>query len=208
MITLDSLLEQYRSDITSYYIEAQALLPELPQNISFERSDNLIIPGHPTGGYTASLSLVKLGIDGACRDQTALTSSLRATIFHEAFHVVQGYNGEVAKKRPFNAIEAAVFEGCATVFARDYANKTPGWAEYEDEQTMLAWCQEIEQVPSGQDYRNLRFFDPATGRKWVVYRTGVFIVDRALQATGLDIIALRLKNVDEIVKLAHLPHPR
>jgi len=207
MITLSPVLEPYRAGIEKYYSEAQTFLRELPKNISFEDNNNLIILGHPTGGYTASASLIKLGIDGNWPDKSELASSLRATIFHEAYHVLQGYNGEASKKRPFSATESAVYEGCATVFAREYAGKSPGWAEYGDEQTMLSWCDELRQIPRGQDYRNLRFFDPDTGRRWVVYRTGVFIVDRALRTNKLDITELRQKSVDQILKLAQLAQP-
>jgi len=204
MITVSPFLETHRADIEKFYAEACTLLPELPDDITFQDNNNLIIPGYPTGGFTASPSLVKLGVDSNWPDASELAAGLRATILHEAYHVVQGYSGEASKKHPFSAIESAVYEGCATVFARQYAGKTPGWAQYEDEQTMLSWFKELCGVADGQDYKNLRFFDPATGRRWVVYKTGVFIVDRALQMSGLDITELRLKSINEVLELARL----
>lgn len=97
MLTLASNLEPHRPHIETYYAKARSLLPELPEHMSFQDNNDLIIPGYPTGGYAFSPSTIKLGIDDTWEDKAALADDLRGTILHETYHIVQGYTGEVIR---------------------------------------------------------------------------------------------------------------
>jgi hypothetical protein len=45
---------------------------------------------------------------------------------------------------------------------------------------MDAWVEEIAELPLDFDRQRWRFFDPATGRRWILYRAGTYLVDRVL----------------------------
>lgn len=72
---------------------------------------------------------------------------------------------------------------------------------------MLAWLQEVRGLPNGFEYewQRWKFFDPGTGRKWILYKVGVFLVDEVLKNNpGLTIVAMSTLSTDEIISLSKL----
>jgi len=46
------------------------------------------------------------------------------------------------------------------------------------------------------------FFDNPDGRRWVGYKTGTWIVDKAMQKSGKSVVELTVLPVDEIIALS------
>jgi hypothetical protein len=72
---------------------ARALLPGLPEDVVYELEigAQLAVPGYGVGGATASRGRVVAAVDPAADvEPDELAARLRAAVFHESMHVVQG----------------------------------------------------------------------------------------------------------------------
>ena len=94
-------------------------------------------------------------------------------------------------------VEAAVSEGMATVFAREYAGDHAPWGNYPDD--VASWVEELEGAPVSE-YQQWMFQHP-DGRRWIGYRTGTYLVDRATEATGRTSIDLVRTPATEVIAL-------
>ncbi len=195
--------------VQAYYNEARDLMPELPKDIKLYFYDKIIIPGYASGGFAYAPDTITIGFDDTYEDDSEKWHQLRGSIMHESYHLAQDFigfdmNGEPRPLPP--AIEQAIYEGAATVFEREYtvAKKGIGYAEYLDSVTMKQWVKEVQALTGDYDVNKWMFYDPDTDRKWVLYRTGVFIIDQAIQNSGLSILDFRHKSADEILKIANL----
>lgn len=72
---------------------------------------------------------------------------------------------------------------------------------YEDDATMQAWLQEIGAAKDDWSKRDALFFDHPGGRRWIAYKTGTWIIDRALRNSDKTIIELTTLPADDIMKL-------
>jgi len=125
---------------------------------------------------------------------------LRHTLFHEMHHLVRGwtfYGG----RQPTGFMEGVVSEGLATVFARDAAGDKAPWSEYPDEVT--TWVGELIELPPDANYSEWMFLHP-DGRRWIGYKAGTYIVDRAVEAAKTTAAALVRTPWEEILRLAEL----
>jgi hypothetical protein len=173
--------------VEAAYDEARALLPAVPEGVAFDVDERaIVIPGWGVGGYALTGKRVLIGHDGSIRGEV-LERRLRGIVFHECVHLAQGFTADVWLPGPIAALDYAVYEGCATVFERDRAGDEPPWSSYLDEATMLAWAHELADLPPSDDLERWLFWDPLTRRESMIYRTGVFIVDRVLERTGESI---------------------
>lgn len=200
---------QVTEAIQAYWNEARGLMPELPEDINIYFYNKIITPGYSSGGFAYAPDTITLGFDDTYPDETEKWFQLRDAVLHESYHLAQGFTGfdNEGKPRPVPAaIEQAVYEGAATVFEREYstAQKKAGWAEYMDDATMLGLVKEVQALTDDYDIQQWKFYDPATDRKWTLYRTGTFIVDRALSKSKLDILDIRHKTWQEILDSAQL----
>lgn len=192
--------------LASWAEELHELLPEIPQGLTIEWNNRWLIPETGTGGATLTKHKIELAFDptydGDKEDQIV---DLKGSHFHEAFHTVQGWTFEDTAGKEISAIDSAIYEGAATVFERDRANAKPLWGQKGDDETMLKWLEEVRNLPKGYDYRKYKFFDPDTGRRWILYRVGTFIIDQALgNNPDIAIEDLAAKSLDEILALAKL----
>lgn len=123
---------------------------------------------------------------------------LRHTLFHEMHHLVRGwtfYGG----RQPTGFMEGVVSEGLATVFARDVAGDNAPWSKYPDDVT--TWVRELIKLPRDANYNEWMFFHP-DGRRWVGYKAGTYIVDRAISATETTAAALVHTPWEDILRLS------
>ncbi len=122
-----------------------------------------------------------------------LLDSIRTTVFHELVHAATFH---YEPWRP-GALFGATTEGLATVFERDYADAKPLWANYEDDTIMYAWLDELKKLPNTKE-KNIDYFVlHPDGRKWIVYKTGVWMIDK-LVASGEDLFHLMKLSHDEV----------
>jgi uncharacterized protein YjaZ len=195
--------------IEAAYIEVRKLLPELPKDLKIWLDNRHLIPETGCGGYAYASDIMNISFDLGFKDRKAQSEHVRATIFHEGFHLVQGLTEEHPKVTPRNLLDFAIYEGCATVFEREYANSHPLWGDYHQHTSDLLerWQRGLHEIKRGE-YRGdwsihdkWAFYDEESGERWRLYKTGTWLVDEALKKSGLDIIDLRLKNADEIIHM-------
>jgi hypothetical protein len=96
-------------------------------------------------------------------------------------------------------MDGVVSEGLATAFERDAAGRRPRWGEYSQE--AAGWVAELLRLPLTAPYNEWMFLHP-DGRRWIGYRAGTYIADRAIAASGLSAAQLVLVPTDEILKMA------
>ena len=125
-------------------------------------------------------------------------AQLRCTLFHELHHVARGAVMEANGPKPA-LMDAVVSEGLATVFERDAAGRRSPWSEYPPEVT--SWVEELLRVPAAASYRSWMFRHP-DGRRWIGYRAGAYIADRARQNAGLSAVDLVRASTYEVLGLA------
>jgi hypothetical protein len=111
---------------------------------------------------------------------------LAETFIHELHHTVRGWTMNGNHFGHGIAI-AAINEGLATVFAEEVSGKTNPTDLPPPE--VEAWADEILGLPRAANYGEWMFQHP-DGREAIGYRTGRWVVRRAMTRSGLDIIAL------------------
>lgn len=192
--------------IQEAYDELRALLPHLPETMNIEFGTNYDYGENGVTGSALSSNSMKIGIRINQTNRTSQFDRIGHVVKHEGYHIGQGfYNSE-----PCSAIEAAVYEGCATVFERDYLGSEPKWADYSmhDEETLQYWLDEIKTITadqyfesSGETWRRWAFYDAATDASWRIYKTGTWLVDAVMHKTGLNTIELNSLTANEIIEL-------
>lgn len=197
---------QLREQIDSWNHELYEVLPGLPDDIEVTFDNRYLISVSGTGGFALSRNKIALAFDPEFQDdKDRQLVDFKGAYFHECFHLIQGWTGEDTASKQFSAIDNAIYEGTATVFERDRTDANPLWASYGSDETMLKWVDEIKQLPIEYDWRKYKFYDPETDRRWIMYRVGTFIADRALQHNPeLKIEDLATKTPGDILALAGL----
>lgn len=195
-----ALLEKVRD----WEPELRELLTELPDDITVELDNRHLIKSTGTGGFAAEPSKIYLSFDPSFEgDKESQMIDFRASFYHEAYHLVQGFVGSDETSWGETRLENAILEGAATKFEMIRAGSNPGWGQY-DETEIKDWVKEVAALTKEDDIIKWKFYDPDTGRRWIMYRSGSYIVDQALQKSGLQIEGLvRLKPM-EIYKLSGL----
>lgn len=178
------------------------LLPTLSKhlNIAVRPYFMGIIPEYGTGARTHDSEFIEIWFDKSLSHGVEKTLRfLYLTVFHEGNHAARWNSIEVDNR----LVEAAVFEGLATVFEREYAGYRPLYGKYEDDATMQKWFDEIKAAGEDWSKYDKLFYDNPDGRRWVGYKTGTWIIDKALKS-GKSVIELTTLPADEIIALANI----
>ena len=202
-----SLQHQLRGDIATWDKELTSLLKTLPGERVIIFDNVNLSAGEVTCGEALNLHTIRLGYDPTfAATPEELKAKLQASYFHESYHLARGFSFETTPSDQ-SALTNAIEEGAATKFEIIRAGSNPGYAQYEDRPTMLKWLKEVQSLPDGFDYnwKRWKFFDPETGRTWVTYKVGVFIVDEALKHNPeLSIEDFSILSTDKILELSNL----
>ncbi|MEI6751217.1 MAG: DUF2268 domain-containing putative Zn-dependent protease [Candidatus Saccharibacteria bacterium] len=194
--------------------ELEELLPTLRQDVTTEFVYDLNIAGMPdstedtylmgVGGSTVTANRIKLAIDPSKINTPGYNELIKATFFHEHFHIARGYNHQDSVG--LSLLDTAIEEGSATKFEMITVGSMPGWGKYQDRETMLERVNELKNsvVDEHTDWSKWKFYDPETDRHWILYRVGAFIVDEALANGGLEIQDLAVMTREEILEKANL----
>lgn len=198
--------KKFEASISKYYDEVRKLLPELPKSIQIYFSDYGILPDAGVGGFAYAPEIITISIDPDFKDKDAQRRELRATIFHEAFHVNQNYTGEGG---PFSAVENALYEGMATVFEREYCGKWQPYGDYRKTTTELLqqWLEELQNLSLKEfeeNYSDWKFYHPKLKEQWIVYKVGTWLVDEVLARYKLTIMDLCNKTAKDVLDLHNL----
>lgn len=188
------------------YSGVQKILDNVPEKLNIKFTDNGGSDITGVGGFSLSHDQINLAILKNFKDRTAQRHNLRSTVFHESFHVQQGFT---YSDSPFTALEAAIYEGSAIAFERDYANNSAAYGDYSTytKEQLEGWLNEIRAI--GTDYfeneetwHKWAFYHPEYNQKWIIYKVGSWVVDKILTDNHLDILDLKDKSASEIAELA------
>ena len=119
---------------------------------------------------------------------------LRPFLFQSLFRIVRvqslGYRGSLADR--------VINSGLETVSARDFAATSYPWTTYPPE--VEDWVAELLEPPA-VDHHAWMVRHP-DGRRWIGIKTGTYLVDRAVQASGKSVVDLVSTPTDEILRMA------
>ena len=127
---------------------------------------------------------------------------LRPTLFHELNHVVRKQGQSHAALLQRTILDFVVSEGLATTFERDEGGQKPLWGQYPSE--VQSWVHELIGLPPEAPFHDWMFRHP-DGRRWIGYKAGTYIVDRAAKASGLSSSKLVELSTKKLFELAGFP---
>lgn len=185
--------------------EVRNLLPKLPDSIKVivENVDwDLDIVGGVTGRTeTNSPPLVMVQISNNYQEGIidSVHSGLKATIFHEFHHLSRGWAIQ-DNKFSYGIPNAMVNEGLAVGFTEIYTGNISEVNAYTDEADN--WVSEILELPLDANYSDWVMGEHPDGRTYIGYRTGNFLIRKAMTKSGKNILELSELMPDEIIKLA------
>jgi hypothetical protein len=183
--------------------EVRKLLSDLPPSLELAALTGTgahVIPETGEVGTALSLNRVRWTADPSRPGGVAAVarSQLRFTLFHELHHCARGWvlsGGPL----PLSFMDGVVSEGLATAFERDAAGRRPPWGEYGQE--AAAWVAELLALPRSAPYNEWMFRHP-DGRRWIGYRAGTYIADKAIAASGLSAAELVRTPTEQILAMA------
>jgi hypothetical protein len=191
--------------ISNAYSDASKLLNNLPENLTIKFTDNGAEEQSGVGGFAESSHQLNVAIAKGFSDSAAQLRNLRAVIFHELFHINHGFTLE---QSPFTALDAAIYEGCAVQFEREYGNGEAAYADFSQhtEEELYDWSRQLEAVGTkyfedNDTWHKWAFYNPELNQKWIVYKVGTWVVGEILNKNTLNVLELQDKTPSEILKL-------
>lgn len=170
-------------------------LPSLPNDltITVQTGSNVI----PETGETAEVGVprsVYWTVDPkyAGGVVAVVSAQLRGTLFHEFYHLVRETN-----LTPVSLTDHAINEGLATAFERDFGGAAAPWGAYPAD--VKEWTREFLALPRDAP-RDKWMSKHPDGRRWIGFRVGTYLADRAVQSSGLSLAQLATVPTDKIVE--------
>ena len=157
-------------------IEVRRHLPALPSQITLRvDSGKDVIPELGAIGTVLPPDWVVWTVDPDHEDGVLKIAEthLRAALFHEFHHLVRA-----TTLPPATLMDRVVLEGLATAFERDFAGTSPPWGQYPAEAPQ--WADELLAMPPTATRSEWVSRHPGE-RRWLDYRTGTYLADRAKQ---------------------------
>ena len=181
----------------SAFREARSLLQDLPARLTLivKFGKDVI----PETGESASFGYpgnVGLTIDPDRDVLVTIRTFVRACLLHELHHLAR-------MSRVPNSValrDRVILEGLATAFERDTMKATPPWGEVSPE--VADWAREILRLPETVETEPW-FKTRSDGRRFVGYRVGTFLVDRASKASKKSPAQLVFATTAEVLALAN-----
>ena len=194
-----------REVISNTEEEVRNLLPNLPDSIKVivENVDwNLDIVNGVSGRTETNhppLVLVQISNNYQGGVIDSVYQGIKSTIFHEFHHLSRGWAIQ-DNKFSYGIPNAMVNEGLAVVFTEIYTGNINEVNAYTDEADH--WVKEILALPLDASYADWVMGEHPDGRTYIGYRTGNFLVRRAMNNSGKSILELSNLMPNEIIKLA------
>ena len=185
--------------------EVRSLLPNLPDSIKVIVSNvdwNLDIVSGVTGRTETNyppLVLVQISNNYQGGVIDSVYQGIKSTIFHEFHHLSRGWAIQDNKFGP-GISNAMVNEGLAVAFTEIYTGNINDVNSYTKEADN--WVKEILSLPLDASYAEWVMGEHPDGRTYIGYRTGNFLVRRAINNSGKSILELSNLMPNEIIKLA------
>ncbi len=185
--------------------EVRALLPKLPDSIKVivEAVDwNLDIVGGVTGRTETNnppLVLVQISHNYKGGVIDSVYQGVKSTIFHEFHHLSRGWAIQ-DNKFSYGIPNAMVNEGLAVAFTEIYTGNINEVNAYTD--AADNWVKEILALPLDASYSDWVMGVHPDGRTYIGYRTGNFLIRKAMTKSRKTILELSELMPNEIIKLA------
>ncbi|WP_349355299.1 DUF2268 domain-containing putative Zn-dependent protease [Gracilimonas sp. BCB1] len=129
----------------------------------------------------------------------AVKDGMKTLIFHEFHHLTRGWS--IHQNEHEEGIDNAIInEGLAVVFAEEYTGVRHEVNAYPKE--AREWVEEILELPKDADYSHWVSGEHPDGRKFIGYRTGNYMVRKAMEKSGKSILELSELGSIEIFELA------
>lgn len=202
----EATLGVVRGIATQAVAEVSKLLPGLSGDVALAViPDGRVIPETGEVGASVSPGLIEWHVDPSRPEGITGVAEreLRFTLFHELHHQVRGWVMQ-GGEWPTTFMEGPVCEGLASAFERDAAGRRAPWAEYPPE--VENWVNELLALPLRSSYREWMFQHP-DGRRWIGYRAGTYIADRAIKRSGLSAAQLVTTPTAKVLQLGGYTMP-
>ena len=176
--------------------EARHQLPLLPADLVLrvDADENVSDLTDSTATYAAPARLY-WSVDPHRGDGVVGTagSHLRSMLLHELHHLVR----DTALPRT-SFMDSVISEGMASAFERDFAGANYPFMDYPND--VSTWVTELLALPDHDSFspegvaqRRHWLRQHPDGRRWIGYRAGTYLVDRAMRASGksaADLVAM------------------
>jgi uncharacterized protein YjaZ len=196
--------------IDAAYREVRELIPELPENLKIYFDNWYLITETGEGGFAYSPDILTMAFASNFTNTKLQAAHVRSTVFHESYHLAHGHTYEQSTLPYRHALDSAIYEGCASVFEREYTQPDllPGDYSACSESQLQEWRDALANI-SNDDYKNgdtglwvkWALYDKEANERWRVYKVGTWLVDRALQNSGGDILDFRKLTAEQILNL-------
>jgi hypothetical protein len=180
-------------------LEARRSLPALAPQLTLQvQSGKDVIPELGATATVAGSAWVRWTVDpdhpgGVVK---IAESHLRATLFHELHHLVRS-----STVSHHTLMDHVISEGLATAFERDFAGASYPWSDYPSD--VSKWVDELLSLPPTAPRSEWMFRHP-DGRRWIGYRAGTYLVDRAMKRLDRTSAELVTTSTEEILAAASI----
>lgn len=192
-----SLQDEILNVIGTSLSEVRKVLSNVPANIDIYFDDFCLMKEYGVGGFAYSKNIITIAVDETYEDREKQFEYLRQTVFHEAYHLSQGFWSEGNSYPP---IQEAIYEGAATVFERNLTGSPVPYGQY-DLETVAKYVEIIKNLNIDYDFERWKFYDKESQQKWILYKVGTYLIDSVIIKTGKSIIDLNKLSAIEILNL-------
>lgn len=197
--------ELFLDEINNSLKSLRTILPSFPKSIKVHFGEGTFSDGVGVTGCANTHDEMTVRINEDFADKASQKLEIKPLVFHEGYHMVDKFTYADGK---FSGIEAAIAEGKAVVFEMRYANSTPHYANWQDEQEKIqGWYETLKNITadqyfeeSGETWQKWAFWDDETHEASKVYKVGTWIIDQVLEARSLDIVELCGMPPQQILK--------
>ncbi|WKK80716.2 DUF2268 domain-containing putative Zn-dependent protease [Marivirga arenosa] len=185
--------------------DVRRLLSDLPNEISYEIEIvdwDLDVVGGVTGRAETNnpaLVLIQISKKFPGGVVAAIHAGLRPTLFHELHHLALGWAIQDNKFTP-TIQTATIVEGLAEVFSEIHTGVKFKENHIPDSVNADEWVAEIMALPKDADYQKWMFQHP-DGRTSIGYRTGNYLIKKAMASSNKSIIELSELSINEVYEL-------
>lgn len=184
--------EPLLGEIERSLVELRKILPDFPSQVSVLFDSRDFIDSVGVTGYAKSKDSIGVCVNPNSKDKNKLIAEIKPFIFHEGYHMLDGFHYNAGK---FSGIDAAIAEGKAVVFETQYTTSTPSYANWQDEQDKLnGWYEQLKNISadeyfesSGETWRRWALWDDNTKEAWRVYKLGTWMIESLIAAEGKDV---------------------
>ena len=177
--------------------EVQELLPALPDRLALRVDADRNVSQVTSAAATFVVpNRLYWSVDPERGEGVVATAEthLRPMLYHELHHLVRHSHVE-----RISLMDDVISEGMASAFERDYAGARYPFTDYPD--SAATWVTELLALPPSANREQWMFHHP-DGRRWIGFRAGTFLVDQAMNASGLSSAELVTTATARVVELA------